>query len=329
MAEQIDLQDFLSKVAPPSRDAFATASRAESQKAARTGKAEGFLKHANREDATRLKTHTAGKVERKLTKSELKIKQKKEEARRQLRELEKLEREKKQAKEAKRLAKEGRNGAGTPKRTPKSSKKKSGAKPVSAARKLADRNLRDASGAPAPRSPDSSAFTQMMKKMSKVELESDAEIEEGIDKDLAMQLILEDPIARQLFFQYLESEHSDENLLFWEAVEMLKCVDKPSLILPEILKIWQEFLSLDPEAPHLINLPSNIHKPMAELFSDRKNYHELHKYMFNSTQHSIYELMKTDSLLRFMKTEDFRRWMTVTLQAEESTDKVSWTKIFL
>mmetsp|Transcript_45270 Transcript_45270/g.113968 ORF Transcript_45270/g.113968 Transcript_45270/m.113968 type:complete len:327 (-) Transcript_45270:35-1015(-) len=325
--EEEDLHEFLSKVAPPTKDAHATRSSVESQKAGRSGTPEGFLKHTDSVDVTRLKTQTA-KVERKLTKSELKIKQKKEEARRQLRELEKLERQKKQAKEAKRLAKEEKNGTTSRSRTAKSGKK-SASKPVSAARRLTERNLRDASGAPAPRRPDSSAFNQMLKKMSKVELESEAEIEESIDKDLAMRLILEDPIARQLFFQYLEGEHSEENLLFWEAVELLKSVDKPSLILPETLKIWQEFLSLDPEAPHLINLPSNIHKPMAELFSDRKHYHELHKYMFNPTQQSIYELMKTDSLLRFMKTDDFRCWMTVTLEAEEPTAKISWTKIFL
>jgi hypothetical protein len=50
---------------------------------------------------------------------------------------------------------------------------------------------------------------------------------------------------------------------------------------------------------------------MAAVFGDRRRHHEIHMFLFNETQQSIYDLMKTDSLLRFMKGDLFRRWMVV------------------
>mmetsp|Transcript_14826 Transcript_14826/g.37676 ORF Transcript_14826/g.37676 Transcript_14826/m.37676 type:complete len:372 (-) Transcript_14826:58-1173(-) len=307
MSNEEDLFEFLSRVAPPSKsDKFEDPD----------GQPRGFLDSPA--------APLSKKEQKALEKKE------KEEAKRQEKEAKakQKEQEKKRKQEEKEAKRTPSTGSRTPsnKRTPTTGKRtpNTGKRtPSTASRSASTKDSRQGSTGMEVRSAQSSDYTRTRKRMNKVEVsDQQIDIDESFDKDVAINLILHDAVARQLFFEFLQMEHSEENLLFWEAVEGLKEVAKPTLIISEALKIWHEFLSLEPEAPHLINIPAKVHKPMARMFGDRKNYHEIHKFMFNSTQQSIYQLMKTDSLLRFMKGDLFRRWMVVQRADREREERL-------
>jgi hypothetical protein len=80
------------------------------------------------------------------------------------------------------------------------------------------------SGVMVTRSTESPVYARTRKRMDKVQVSQTAvSIDENLDKEVAIQLILHDMVARQLFFEFLQREYSEENLLFWEG--MCECRD--------------------------------------------------------------------------------------------------------
>ncbi|MEJ1270412.1 regulator of G protein signaling 7 [Cricetulus griseus] len=106
-----------------------------------------------------------------------------------------------------------------------------------------------------------------------------------------MDEALKDPVGREQFLKFLESEFSSENLRFWLAVEDLK--KRPIREVPSrVQEIWQEFLA--PGAPSAINLDSKSYDKTTQ------NVKEPGRYTFEDAQipegpqvlHSSIELIK-------------------------------------
>ena len=90
-----------------------------------------------------------------------------------------------------------------------------------------------------------------------------------------MDEALKDPVGREQFLKFLESEFSSENLRFWLAVEDLKkrtIREVPS----RVQEIWQEFLA--PGAPSAINLDSKSYDKTTQ------NVKEPGRYTFEDAQ---------------------------------------------
>uniref|UniRef100_A0A8C6PYC5 Regulator of G protein signaling 7 n=1 Tax=Nothobranchius furzeri TaxID=105023 RepID=A0A8C6PYC5_NOTFU len=113
----------------------------------------------------------------------------------------------------------------------------------------------------------------------------------GIDE------VLKDPVGREQFLKFLESEFSSENLRFWLAVQELK--KRPIREVPSrVQEIWQEFLA--PGAPSAINVDSKSYDKTTQ------NVKDPGRYAFEDAQEHIYKLMKSDSYSRFIRSSAYQ-----------------------
>ncbi|TNN70573.1 Regulator of G-protein signaling 7 [Liparis tanakae] len=113
----------------------------------------------------------------------------------------------------------------------------------------------------------------------------------GIDE------VLKDPVGREQFLKFLESEFSSENLRFWLAVQELK--KRPIREVPtRVQEIWQEFLA--PGAPSAINVDSKSYGKTTQ------NVKDPGRYAFEDAQEHIYKLMKSDSYSRFIRSSAYQ-----------------------
>uniref|UniRef100_A0A673K9S4 Regulator of G-protein signaling 7 n=1 Tax=Sinocyclocheilus rhinocerous TaxID=307959 RepID=A0A673K9S4_9TELE len=113
----------------------------------------------------------------------------------------------------------------------------------------------------------------------------------GIDE------VLKDPVGREQFLKFLESEFSSENLRFWLAVQELK--RRPIREVPtRVQEIWEEFLA--PGAPSAINVDSKSYDKTTQ------NVKDPGRYAFEDAQEHIYKLMKSDSYSRFIRSSAYQ-----------------------
>uniref|UniRef100_A0A8C1NYI9 Regulator of G protein signaling 6 n=1 Tax=Cyprinus carpio TaxID=7962 RepID=A0A8C1NYI9_CYPCA len=108
---------------------------------------------------------------------------------------------------------------------------------------------------------------------------------------------LKDPVGREQFLKFLESEFSSENLLFWLAVQDLKCRPLQE-VAARAQEIWQEFLAEG--APSAINLDSHSYERTSQNLKDPG------RYSFEDAQDHIYKLMKSDSYPRFLRSNAYQ-----------------------
>uniref|UniRef100_A0A3B3YZJ5 Regulator of G protein signaling 7b n=1 Tax=Poecilia mexicana TaxID=48701 RepID=A0A3B3YZJ5_9TELE len=126
----------------------------------------------------------------------------------------------------------------------------------------------------------------------------------GIDE------VLKDPVGREQFLKFLESEFSSENLRFWLAVQELK--KRPIREVPtRVQEIWQEFLA--PGAPSAINVDSKSYDKTTQ------NVKDPGRYAFEDAQEHIYKLMKSDSYSRFIRSSAYQELLQAKKKVQENT----------
>uniref|UniRef100_A0A803V7R4 Regulator of G protein signaling 6 n=1 Tax=Ficedula albicollis TaxID=59894 RepID=A0A803V7R4_FICAL len=134
-------------------------------------------------------------------------------------------------------------------------------------------------------------------KMSKV-AESKEPSQQRVKRwGFSMDEVLKDPVGRDQFLRFLESEFSSENLRFWLAVQDLK---KQPLqdVTARVEEIWQEFLA--PGAQSAINLDSHSYEKTSQ------NVKDPGRYTYEDAQEHIYKLMKSDSYARFLRSNAYQ-----------------------
>ncbi|XP_030213039.1 regulator of G-protein signaling 6 isoform X1 [Gadus morhua] len=113
----------------------------------------------------------------------------------------------------------------------------------------------------------------------------------------SMEEALKDPVGRDQFLKFLESEFSSENLRFWLAVQELK--RRPlQEVASRAQEIWQEFLAEG--APSSINLDSHSYERTSQNLKDPG------RYSFEDAQEHIFKLMKSDSYARFLRSNIYQ-----------------------
>uniref|UniRef100_A0AAQ6A7R9 Regulator of G protein signaling 7a n=1 Tax=Amphiprion ocellaris TaxID=80972 RepID=A0AAQ6A7R9_AMPOC len=134
----------------------------------------------------------------------------------------------------------------------------------------------------------------------------------GIDE------VLKDPVGREQFLKFLESEFSSENLRFWLAVQELK--KRPIREVPtRVQEIWQEFLA--PGAPSAINVDSKSYDKTTQ------NVKDPGRYAFEDAQEHIYKLMKSDSYSRFIRSSAYQELLQAKKKVKKTqTEKTSAVK---
>ncbi|KAM4625145.1 regulator of G-protein signaling 6-like isoform 5-T5 [Polymixia lowei] len=113
----------------------------------------------------------------------------------------------------------------------------------------------------------------------------------------SLEEALKDPVGRDQFLKFLESEFSSENLRFWLAVQELK--RRPlQEVASRAQEIWQEFLAEG--APSSINLDSHSYERTSQNLKDPG------RYSFEDAQEHIFKLMKSDSYARFLRSNIYQ-----------------------
>ncbi|XP_033115835.1 regulator of G-protein signaling 7-like [Anneissia japonica] len=128
----------------------------------------------------------------------------------------------------------------------------------------------------------------------------------GIDE------LLRDPLGREQFAKFLETEFSGENLRFWIASQELKA-SPMKMLKQKTQEIWKDFLS--PDAPCPINIDSRV------MDETRKHMETAGRYAFDAAEDHIHELMKKDSYPRFLKSEQYKELLSPKKKGSSHWDK--------
>uniref|UniRef100_A0A8C5SG66 Regulator of G protein signaling 11 n=1 Tax=Laticauda laticaudata TaxID=8630 RepID=A0A8C5SG66_LATLA len=121
--------------------------------------------------------------------------------------------------------------------------------------------------------------------------------------------LMGDILGRDQLLEFLKTEFSAENLMFWEACEELR-LGEEAQIAEAVDSIYQEFLA--PSATRWVNLDS---KTMEHTLKAIKTPH---RYVMDDAEMHIYMLMKKDSYPRFLKSELYKKLLAEALVPQET-----------
>ncbi|MBN3303920.1 RGS11 protein, partial [Amia calva] len=125
--------------------------------------------------------------------------------------------------------------------------------------------------------------------------------------------LLNDPLGRREFRQFLEKEFSAENLCFWEACEDIKHGEN-SKIPQKVEEVYQHFLA--PGASRWVNIDS---KTMEKTLLGIKNPH---RFVMDDAQMHIYFLIKKDSYPRYLKSDLYKNMLARAIVPQETKKSV-------
>ncbi|KAM4549019.1 regulator of G-protein signaling 8-like [Odontesthes bonariensis] len=118
--------------------------------------------------------------------------------------------------------------------------------------------------------------------------------------------LLECKTGQLVFEDFLRTEYSEENLLFWLACEDYKKISSETEMMVAAKRIYSEFVQVD--APRQINIDCVTRGEI------RENISQPGTNCFDRAQRVIYGLMENDSYPRFLKSEIYQ---TLLEQAEK------------
>ncbi|XP_046523217.1 regulator of G-protein signaling 11 isoform X2 [Equus quagga] len=125
--------------------------------------------------------------------------------------------------------------------------------------------------------------------------------------------LLEDPVGRAHFMEFLRKEFSAENLSFWEACEELRHGGQAQV--PALLDaVYEQFLA--PGAARWVNIDSHTMEQTLE------GLRRPHRYVLDDAQLHIYMLMKKDSYPRFLKSDMYRGLLAEAVVPPETKRRV-------
>ncbi|XP_071997076.1 regulator of G-protein signaling 17 isoform X3 [Engystomops pustulosus] len=115
--------------------------------------------------------------------------------------------------------------------------------------------------------------------------------------------------GRNLFREFLRTEYSEENLLFWLACEDLKNEQNKKLVEEKARTIYEDYISI--LSPKEVSLDSRVREVI------NRNLLDPTPHMYEDAQLQIYTLMHRDSFPRFLNSQVFK---TLLESTEESTN---------
>ncbi|XP_051983629.1 regulator of G-protein signaling 20-like isoform X2 [Xyrauchen texanus] len=119
------------------------------------------------------------------------------------------------------------------------------------------------------------------------------------------------PSGRSAFRQFLRTEFSEENMLFWLACEDFTKETNKSIIEEKARVIYEDYISI--LSPKEVSLDSRVREVI------NRNMQEPSSHTFDDAQLQIYTLMQRDSYPRFMNSPVYISLMnTVSEQSVES-----------
>ncbi|XP_031222616.1 regulator of G-protein signaling 20 isoform X4 [Mastomys coucha] len=106
------------------------------------------------------------------------------------------------------------------------------------------------------------------------------------------------PAGRNAFREFLRTEFSEENMLFWMACEELKREANKSTIEEKARIIYEDYISI--LSPKEVSLDSRVREVI------NRNMVDPSQHIFDDAQLQIYTLMHRDSYPRFMNSTVYK-----------------------
>ncbi|KAL4659084.1 regulator of G-protein signaling 11-like [Arapaima gigas] len=125
--------------------------------------------------------------------------------------------------------------------------------------------------------------------------------------------LLNDPLGRRNFMEYLEKEFSAENLCFWEACEDIRHGES-SRIPQKAQEVYRQFLA--PGASKWVNIDSKTMEKTLE------GLQKPHRFVMDDAQMHIYFLMKKDSYPRYLKSDLYKNLLAKAIEPQETKRSV-------
>ncbi|XP_005993506.1 regulator of G-protein signaling 20 [Latimeria chalumnae] len=104
--------------------------------------------------------------------------------------------------------------------------------------------------------------------------------------------------GRNAFREFLRTEFSEENMLFWLACEDLKKETNKSVIEEKVRLIYEDYISI--LSPKEVSLDSRVREVI------NRNMVEPSQHTFDDAQIQIYTLMHRDSYPRFVNSQIYK-----------------------
>ncbi|KAK1171358.1 hypothetical protein AOXY_G6149 [Acipenser oxyrinchus oxyrinchus] len=110
--------------------------------------------------------------------------------------------------------------------------------------------------------------------------------------------MMSNPDGRNIFREFLRSEYSEENLLFWLACEDLKNEKNMNVIEEKSRTIYEDYISV--LSPREVSLDSRVREVV------NRNLTEPNSNMYDEAQLQVYTLMHRDSFPRFLNSPVYK-----------------------
>uniref|UniRef100_A0A3B3R122 Regulator of G-protein signaling 1 n=1 Tax=Paramormyrops kingsleyae TaxID=1676925 RepID=A0A3B3R122_9TELE len=120
--------------------------------------------------------------------------------------------------------------------------------------------------------------------------------EESVDK------LLECKSGQMAFREFLKTEYSEENILFWLACEDYKKIKSTPEMISTANMIYTEYVQT--EAPRQINIDCGTRENITQ------NISQPSLTSFDTAQRLIYGLMAKDCYPRFLKSDIYQAYLT-------------------
>uniref|UniRef100_A0A3Q3LIH1 RGS domain-containing protein n=1 Tax=Mastacembelus armatus TaxID=205130 RepID=A0A3Q3LIH1_9TELE len=122
-------------------------------------------------------------------------------------------------------------------------------------------------------------------------------LEDACSWSISFEKLMKSPSGRSCFRQFLRTEFSEENMMFWLACEDLKKETNKTVVEEKVRQIYEDFISI--LSPKEVSLDSRVRDVI------NHNMLEPSSQTFDDAQQQIYTLMQRDSYTRFINSTDY------------------------
>ncbi|KAI1894926.1 hypothetical protein AGOR_G00120790 [Albula goreensis] len=125
-------------------------------------------------------------------------------------------------------------------------------------------------------------------------LQSRLSVSEVSSWSVSFGTLLESVSGRRVFMEFLRSEHSDENMLFWLACQELQTQTHHSAIAETAKQIYLDYISI--LSPKEVSIDASVREAINRSMAAPT------AHMFDEAQAQIHALMHRDSYPRFLSS---------------------------
>uniref|UniRef100_A0A914MDL2 RGS domain-containing protein n=1 Tax=Meloidogyne incognita TaxID=6306 RepID=A0A914MDL2_MELIC len=138
--------------------------------------------------------------------------------------------------------------------------------------------------------------------VSNLEFDDKTTFEEVAAWGVNFDRLMKNKHGQKYFAEFLKSEYSDENILFWQACEELKREKNTEKIEEKARIIYEDFISI--LSPKEVSLDSRVREII------NQNMVHPSSHTFDEAQNQIYTLMQRDSYPRFIASALYKRLLS-------------------